>query len=142
MAESEVVRKAVDRFIIEQIDTVPQLEALLMLWNSRPKQWSVVEAAKALYVPEDVASRTLQELARRGFISPVAGTPDYFCCEPLSAEKDNLLRAVDAIYRKELVRISTMIHAKAPAAIREFARSFRFTKDKDTKDKDKDKDKG
>jgi hypothetical protein len=41
-----------------------------------------------------------------------------------------LLEAVDAIYRKDVVRISSMIHSKGSAGVREFARAFRIKKDK------------
>lgn len=41
----------VDRFLLDQIDTVPHLEALLLLWKSRPKVWSADEMASALYWP-------------------------------------------------------------------------------------------
>ena len=42
----------------------------------------------------------------------------------------NILKQVEATYRRELVRVANMIHSKAPAAVREFARAFRFTKDR------------
>ncbi len=43
----------------------------------------------------------------------------------------SLLQEVDAVYRKEVVRISSMIHSKAPAGLRDFARAFRIKKDKE-----------
>ena len=46
----EWVRKAVDQFIVNEIESVPHLEALLLLWNTRPRQWPMDEMAKALYV--------------------------------------------------------------------------------------------
>lgn len=125
----EWIRKAVDQFIINEIDSVPHLEALLLVWNSRPKQWTVDEMAKALYVSSPTAQAILQELARRGLIAADAN-PERFGFSSASAETETLMGAVDEIYRRELVRISQMIHAKAPAAVREFARAFRFTKEK------------
>ena len=41
------------------------------------------------------------------------------------------MREVDFAYRRDLVRISTLIHDKASSPIREFARAFRIRKDKD-----------
>jgi len=41
----------------------------------------------------------------------------------------NLMEEVDRTYRRELVRISRMIHSKASPAVREFARAFKFKKD-------------
>ena len=47
------------------------------------------------------------------------------------ADKDELIAAVDSAYRKELIRISRLIHSKPSAAVREFARAFRIKKDRD-----------
>ncbi len=41
------------------------------------------------------------------------------------------MESVDAVYRKEVVRISSLIHSKAPAGVRDFARAFRIKKDKE-----------
>ncbi|HXT85642.1 MAG TPA: hypothetical protein VN745_01340 [Verrucomicrobiae bacterium] len=132
----EWVRQAVDQFILNEVDSVPHLEALLLLWNTRPKQWPVDEMAKALYVPSDLAQRIMQELARRGLIATQA-EPERYSYVPQSEERDMLMKSVDEIYRRELVRISRMIHGKAPSAVREFARAFRFTKEKE-KEPDKE----
>jgi hypothetical protein len=35
------------------------------------------------------------------------------------------------MYRREVVRVSNMIHAKPALALRDFAQAFRFTKEKD-----------
>jgi hypothetical protein len=36
----------------------------------------------------------------------------------------------EAVYRRQIVRISTLIHSKPSSAVRDFARAFRFTKEK------------
>lgn len=132
----EWVRKAVDQFIVNEIESVPHLEALLLLWNTRPRQWPVDEMAKSLYVPPDRAQRIMQELARRGLIATQA-EPERYSYVPQSEETEALMSAVNEVYRRELVRISRMIHGKAPSAVREFARAFRFTKEKE-KERDKE----
>jgi DNA-binding MarR family transcriptional regulator len=68
MNVSSRLRAEADRFILEKIDSVPHLEALLLLWNSRPGKWPVGEIAKRLYIPEDRASRILQDLARQSLV--------------------------------------------------------------------------
>jgi len=119
----------VDQFIIEQIDSVPHLEALLLIWRTRPKEWSVTEMAKALYVPSEVAERVLNDLAQRELVARVSEHPNTFRYDSTSAERDALLYNVNDTYRRELVRISGMIHSKAGVAVRDFARAFRFKKD-------------
>lgn len=119
----------VDQFILEQIDTIPHLEALLLVWNRRPKLWSLQEMSQALYVPADLAGNILRDLAQRDLLEKKeSGEYQY---KSHSAEKDALIAQVDETYRRELIRVSRMVHAKAPSAVRDFAQAFRFTKEKD-----------
>lgn len=127
--EDHATQKNVDEFILEKIDGVPHLEALLLIWNHRPKTWTVDEIAKALYVHADVSRKILEDLRQQ---SLVAQDQNQYFYEEQSEEKNKLMHAVDKTYRRELVRVSTMIHAKASPALRDFARAFRI---KDSKDK-------
>ena len=121
---------AVDRFIFEQIDTVPHLEALLLAWKKRSQAWSVEEMAAELYVPSEHAAGVLRDLSARGFLHEIVQSPTKYQYAS-SDDQDRLIAQVDATYRRELIRISRMIHAKAPSALRDFARAFRFTKEKE-----------
>lgn len=129
MPEEPPDRNQIDRFILDEIDSVPQLEALLLIWNNRPKEWSCEDMAKALYVSDDIAQTILKDLASRRLIDEISGSRGQFALLAESPEKEVMLAALDRTYRRELVRISTMIHSKASRAVRDFARAFRFTKD-------------
>ena len=120
----------VDQFLQDQIDTVPHLEALLLLWNSRPKAWSVEEMGSGLFVARESAKDILNDLLGRRLINPVPGAGETFRYET-EPDRDRLIAAVDSTYRQELIRISRMIHSKPPAAVREFARAFRVKKDRE-----------
>jgi hypothetical protein len=125
--DEDCVREEVDRFIIDEIDTVPHLEALLLLWNSRPREWSLEDMAKALYTSPEAARTIVADLERRRFV--ILSDKERFLYR--SSEKDGLIEGVDRIYRREVVRISNMIHAKPSASLREFARAFRLKKDRE-----------
>ncbi|MGA7853401.1 MAG: hypothetical protein WCA15_08745 [Candidatus Acidiferrales bacterium] len=116
------------RFIFEYIDSVPHLEALLLLWNSRPAKWAPEDLAKRLYIDRSAARQLLQDLNREEIIAPVPESAEQYCYESKSPEMDRLIATVDATYRNQLVRVSTLIHSKASSAVRDFARAFRFTK--------------
>ena len=124
----ETRRLQVDRFIIEQIDTVPHLEALLLLFNTQPRAWSTEEMANSLYVRADIAIRILDSLLQRNLIARDSKSPDVFY-SAADENRNRLLEAVDAIYRKEVVRVSSMIHSKGSAGVRDFARAFRIKRD-------------
>lgn len=123
--EENPLRRQIDRFILSEIDSVPHLEALLLLWNSRPEQWPVDNLAHALYIPPERTAQILESLQQRGMVVVESGGWSYNS----EYSHDPLLADIDKTYRRELVRISTMIHSKASPAVREFARAFRFKKD-------------
>ena len=116
-------------FIRENIDSVPHLEALILLWNSRPVGWTAEELSSRLYVSPEQSAVVLRDLIRIEIVQEVSGAPLKYSYLSRSKEQDELMAGVDAAYRRDLVRISTMIHGKASPAIREFARAFRFRKD-------------
>ena len=119
----------IDRFILEVIDTVPHLEGLLLLWRSAPKPWTAEDIARQLYVSPNQAGSLLDDLLRRGLISRGTNGQSFFY-DSSSEPRNCLIRAVDITYRRELIRISGMIHSKPSAGVRAFADAFRFRKDK------------
>jgi hypothetical protein len=116
------------QFIAERIDTVPQLEALLLLWESPPQHaWTEEELAGRIYVSRQVAAQTLQALQRQNLI--VAESTQYRY-NPQWDPTGQLMPEVAAAYRRHLVQLATFIHSRASTAVREFARAFDLKKDK------------
>ena len=107
---------------------MPHLEALLLLWRTRPEEWTE-SLAQRLYIDLGIAEHLLQGLTRRGLIVNAFRDPASFVfnSEP---ERERLMRLVDAAYRNNLVRVSAMIHSKPSAALRDFARAFRVTRER------------
>lgn len=121
-----------DKFIQEYMDSVPHLEALILLWNSRPVGWTSEELASRLYVAPERVEAVVRDLVRLQVAREIHGPPMKYSYFPRSEEQDSLMQQVDALYRRDLVRISTLIHAKASSAVREFARAFQIRKDRDS----------
>ncbi|MGC1870260.1 MAG: hypothetical protein WA700_04815 [Acidobacteriaceae bacterium] len=117
-------------FILQYIDSVPHLEALMLLWNSRPVGWTCEELATRLYLPSEKVGDLLRDLVRLQCVTESHSLPARFSYSRRSEAQDEMMRQVDAAYRRDLVRISTMIHSKASPAVREFARAFRFKKER------------
>ncbi len=120
-------RQDVDQFILKEIDTVPHLEALLLLWNGKPQEWSFEEMAGALYVELDVARPVIADLERRGFVTLTDNGRFLY----RSTDRDSLIQEVERTYRREIVRIANLIHSKPAASLREFARAFRLKRGRD-----------
>ena len=121
---------AVERFLLDSIDTVPHLEALLLLFKSPTTAWTDVELAARIYVNEKQASGILEDLTRRSLIARIEQHPARYQYMPRSAEQSALLDQVAQSYRTQLVQLTRFIHSNASGSVRDFARAFRL-KDKD-----------
>jgi hypothetical protein len=128
MPEQSPPNLAVDEFVQRELDSVPHLEALLLLWNNR-KPWTVEDMGAALYINDGVSRDILQNLARRHLA--LRTEQDTYTYNSASPERDDLVAALETEYRRNLIRITRMIHAKASPGVREFADAFRFKKDRD-----------
>ena len=128
MPQQSPPNPAVDEFVQRELDNVPHLEALLLLWTNR-KPWTVEDMGAALYINDGVSREILQNLARRNLA--VRADHDTYAYNSASPERDNLVAALETEYRRNLIRITRMIHAKASLGVREFADAFRFKKDRE-----------
>lgn len=117
------------QFVTENIDTVPELETLLLLREGETRAWSEDEVAARVYVSR-AAARGILEALRRKHLVVAQGEPPLYRYQPEQAGKAELIGEVAAAYRLHLVPMATFIHAKAPASVREFARAFDFKKDR------------
>ena len=132
MGEPRISEEKIFRFILDYVDSIPQMEALLLLWRSRPQQWSEQQLAARIYVDLKEVPRILGDLVQRQLIS-VAGTgsASSYCYELPSEEMDQMMRAVAETYGRDLIRVSKLIHSKSSSGIQEFARAFKFTKERE-----------
>jgi DNA-binding IclR family transcriptional regulator len=129
MPNRTFTREQIDRFIVDEIDSVPQLEALLLIWNRRPRTWTSADLSRELYVSADFAHEILRYLAQHRFVVEVEEKTGCYILKLRSEETEDLLSALDKVYRRELVRISNLIHEKSSRALRDFASAFRFKKE-------------
>ncbi len=126
MDRSSVLPADVLAFIEDQIDSVPHLEALLLLWESAPDRWDADRIAARIYVAPDTADQILRDLASRGLVSM---NGEGFSYDPAWDERSGLMSRVAGVYRKNLILVAHSIHSKPSAAVREFARAFSIKKD-------------
>ena len=117
---------AVERFLLDSIDTVPHLEALLLLFKSPTTAWTDVELAARIYVNEKQASGILEDLTRRSLIARIEQHPARYQYIPRSPAQSALLEQVAQSYRTQLVQLTRFIHSNASGSVRDFARAFRL----------------
>lgn len=120
----------VERFLLDAIDTVPHLEALLLLFQSPAIVWTLQDLAARIYVNEKQATSILEDLARRSLITRVEQSPATYQYVSPSQQQNDLLGKVALSYRTQLVQVTRFIHSNASGSVRDFARAFRL-KDND-----------
>jgi hypothetical protein len=114
-------------FLLERIDDVPQLEALLLMSESPGRGWSLEEVASRTYTRTPAARGAIESLQRRGLVAAVES--QGYVLQTNDPSDIALVARVADFYRANLVRVATLIHEKAPASVQEFARAFEFKKD-------------
>ena len=122
--------KDVLEFVAEQIDSVPHLEALLLLYKQTAERWTVERTAARLYVAPETAERILLDLEKRKLLSKRLEAPaTEYAYDPAWDKTGQLMERVVMTYTRYLTPISTFIHSKASRSVMEFARAFEFKKD-------------
>jgi hypothetical protein len=116
----------VKRLIAERIESIPELEAVLLLKDHPERDWDADEAGGRLYVSRTVAAHLLAALAGRGFLRRTGESYRYFpSTDSLRADVDDLAQC----YARQLVAVTQLVHAKPGVSVRSFADAFRFRKD-------------
>jgi hypothetical protein len=122
----EHVPQEVGDFILRHIDSIAQLEALLLLRANPNETWDVAKLARRLYASDAEVERVLVRLCEDGLASIHENVYRYECRTP------ELQHAVDRLadaYKRHLIAVTNMIHSK-PRRIREFADAFKFKRDR------------
>ncbi len=115
-------------FVFENIDTVPHLEALLLIWQNGSESWSADRLAARIYVSPAQAAAILADLHSRGLATQESTTGSYRFATEWDRERQ-LMPRLAKTYSRDLIGITRMIHSKGSASVREFARAFQLKKE-------------
>jgi hypothetical protein len=110
-------------FLQQHIDSIAQLEAILLLRNEPDAVWDAQSVAKRLYVREEEALGALTHLAAQGLLSQDRGEYRF---NPQTHDLRQRTALLADYYRRHL--ITNLIHAK-PRRIQQFADAFKVKKD-------------
>ena len=114
----------VHRFLHQNIDSVEQLEVLLLLWRTPERGWSSDEVATAVYSHPSSVVRRLALLLGQGLLRErEQGCYQY---APRTADLHDIVTRLDHVYRERRVAVITLIASKPIENIRAFSDAFRF----------------
>jgi len=116
-------------FILDKIDSIAQLEALLLLRAAPSNDWDAAAVARRLYVDEQEARAVLARSQEEKLLIASAAEPRRYRYQPESPELGRLIDRVAEVYAKHLVPVTNLIHSKPKSRVQEFADAFKFRKD-------------
>lgn len=123
---SELIPNDVRQFILNRIDSVSDLEALLLLRKHSDQNWTAQSVSRRIYTEEDAAAQILARLTASGLCT---GKDGAYCYGPSFVSDCDLVDRLADLYTRYLIPVTNLIHNK-PARIQQFADAFRFRKDK------------
>ncbi|MEO5820601.1 MAG: hypothetical protein ABIT71_08845 [Vicinamibacteraceae bacterium] len=127
MTPQDELSARVRGFLERHINTVAELEGLLLVRLDPARRWDAAQLGRRLYVDEGSAWEVLQALHRQGLLVRDDGGFRY------APETETLYDEVNELagsYPRFLIPITTLIHTKPRAALRGFLDAFRLREDK------------
>jgi hypothetical protein len=122
----EGVPAEVREFLLACIDSVAELEALLLLRETPGRDWDAAALARRLYIGETEAAMILSSLAACELAAKTRAGFHYHAGGP---ERRQVVDRLAETYARYLVPVTKLIHDKTPS-IQKFADAFKFRKDK------------
>jgi len=119
----------VHRFLYHNIDSVEQLEVLLLLRRGLDRGWTAEEVARELYSHPSSILHRMTSLAGRGLLRELE--PACYQYAPRSAELHETVTRLAELYRRRRVAVITLIASKPIENVRAFSDAFRFRRKKE-----------
>lgn len=120
------IPEEVRNFLLQCIDSVEQLEVLLLLHRTPEQAWSPETVAQALYSNADSIRRRLAGLHGNGLLASTASSSYRY--QPKNSALDATVRLLADTYRERRVAVITVIASKPMENVRAFSDAFRLRK--------------
>jgi hypothetical protein len=121
----------VRRLIADHIDSVEQLEILLLLYQHPERTWDAEAVARELRVAAVSAAERLEDMTHSGILARKDGKPVEYRYAPKSAGLGDAVRGLALAYSERRVTVINLIFSKPVDKIRTFADAFRIRRDDD-----------
>ncbi len=113
-------------FLTRYIDSVEQLEIILLLNSTHPKAWTSAEISAHLHSTTQSIDQRLSDLEKDHLISTSNGQFAYNTSDPL---RNKLMLKLADEYKNRRIRIIEFIFSKPNKKIRSFLNAFKLRKD-------------
>jgi hypothetical protein len=119
----------VRRFVRAHIQSVEELEVLLLLFRTAPREWTPVGVSRELRIDPVSAARRLTEFHAHALVEIRAADETlWYRYERASADADGTMCALERTYVERRTRLIELIFAAPIRDVRVFADAFRIRK--------------
>ncbi len=120
------IPREVEQFIAEAIESVEQLEILLLLRENPSRRWTVPEINQRLRSSLDSVEKRMALLLAQGLAEQGAELPPAYRYVPREAALEGRVAALSAAYRDYRTAVIEKIYSGAADRVMDFARSFQL----------------
>jgi hypothetical protein len=126
-----LIAEDVRRFIHDNINSVEQLEVLLLLRGEPEKKWSAEEVSRRLFTMPASAATRLSDLLTLGLLkeSGANGTDTLYSYSPGDSRTDDVVSRLDRAYRERKDSVIQIIFSRPADRIQVFSDAFRIRRD-------------
>ena len=114
------------RFLLDCIDSVPALEALLLMRRDPDREWTITHLAAALYMEPRRLGPIVADLVARGLCRSRGASEARYAAMPSTSEVGRRLDQLADIYAHHLVAVTKLIHSKPRASVRSSSDALRL----------------
>jgi hypothetical protein len=125
-----VFSEELERFIAAEINSLEQLEILLLLSGNPHKWWSAEGVYDVIKSSVQSVRDRLEEMTHRGMLRKEVESEVRYQFAPASDDLWKVTSELRDAYKERSVKVVQAIYSKPPDAVQEFARAFRLRKDR------------
>lgn len=127
----DLIPDDVRQFIVDKIDSIAELEGLLLLSGNPETEWDDEALAQRLYASRQQAEEVLAHLYSLGFLAVNQSQSPAYRYQPASPKLAEMVDRVADVYSKYLVPVTNLIHDKPQTRVQQFADAFKLRKRSD-----------
>lgn len=123
---TSIIPRDVGLFILNRIDSIVHLEAVLLLRESPDLWWECKQVADRLYITEEDCGPVLDGLCRQSLLICIREPRPVYRYKPDTGDLREMVDRLAYYYSRHLVLVSNLVHTKGQMRMEQFARAFKF----------------
>ena len=123
MSDDSLTAEA-EEFVARAIESIQQVEVLLLLRGTSERWWTAAEIARELGVSESTAAYDASALRARGLLAKQRETPPAYRYEPKNIQLLAGVESIAAAYRDQPLVVAKAISNRSARVLKTFADAF------------------